>query len=334
MKMGMLSFRVHRSGPWAVILVCGVVAVACEDERFEPREALPEPGPSVVIAGTPAAEADSALLTVREGLQSPESALHDPLADVYLLSNVNGKFTAKDNNGFISRISPDGRVAELKWIEGGEAGVTLHGPAGITISGDTLFVADVDAVRLFGRQTGSPLGEWRVPGAVFLNDLSVGSDGAVYVTDTAIRPTPSGEMEEAGTDAVYRIDRSGSVSPVARDEALQRPNGVIATPEGVLVATFGADEIYRLGSDGNRTRVATLPMGQLDGLLRLPDGSLLVSSWKGKAVYRVGPGGDTTTVLRNATTPAGLGHDAARNRLLVPMVNLNRLVIQPLPGSR
>lgn len=314
------------------LLLLGAVATACGGERSEPREALPEPGPQVIMAGVIGADADSALLTVSEGLQSPESALHDPDADVYLLSNVNGSFTAKDDNGFISRISPDGRVVALKWIEGGEAGVTLHGPTGIAISGDTLFVVDVDAVRLFGRETGAPIATWTVPDAVFLNDLSIGPDGAVYVTDTAIRPNAVGEMVEAGTDAVYRIDRGGAVTPLAKDESLARPNGIIATPDGMLVATFGADEIYRLGPNGSRARVATLPMGQLDGLLPLPDGSLLVSSWRGKAVYRVGPGGDTTTVLRNATTPASLGHDAPRNRLLVPMVSLNRLVVQPLPG--
>ena len=326
MPHALLRRPMHR----ARSLLLFLAVVGCEDREFEPREALPEPGPHVVIAGRTAAASDSLLLGVGEGLSMPETAVHDTLADVYLLSNVNGAFTAKDNNGFIARISPAGRVLEAKWISGGENGVTLHGPAGIALSGDTLFVADVDAVRLFGRKTGSPLGEWPVPAAVFLNGLSVGADGAVYVTDTAIRPAASGEMREDGVDAVYRIERNGRVTALARRQELLRPNGIIATPQGLLVASFGTDSIYRLTADGAQAAYATLPLGQLDGLLRLPDGSLLVASWRGKAVYRVSPGGDTSTVLTNAVTPAGLGYDARRKRLLVPLVQLNRLVMQPL----
>jgi hypothetical protein len=52
------------------------------------------------------------------GFKTPESILHDAVGDVYLVSNINGTPSAKDNNGFISRVSPDGKVQTLKWIEG------------------------------------------------------------------------------------------------------------------------------------------------------------------------------------------------------------------------
>jgi len=35
------------------------------------------------------------------GFDTPESAVHDPVADVYLVSNVNGAPLAKDGNGYI-----------------------------------------------------------------------------------------------------------------------------------------------------------------------------------------------------------------------------------------
>ena len=148
-------------------------------------------------------------ITVAEvGLQTPESVLHDPVADVYIVSNINGSPTDKDNNGFLSRITPDGEVAELKWVEGGRDGVTLHAPKGSAIKGDTLFVADIDTVRMFHRETGAMLGARGVPNATFLNDMTVGPDGTVYVTDMGVRAGAQG-FEPSGTAAVYRFGPDG-----------------------------------------------------------------------------------------------------------------------------
>ena len=131
-------------------------------------------------------------MIIEEGLMGPESALHDVEADLYVVSNVNGQPGAMDGNGFISHIAPDGTIAALRWIDGEAEGVTLNAPKGMDIDGDTLYVADIDTVRLFDRVSGEPLGDWPVEGASFLNDVAIGSDGLVYVTDTGIEFTDSG----------------------------------------------------------------------------------------------------------------------------------------------
>ena len=77
-----------------------------------------------VSEGQAAAPA-SAPTAITDVFQTPESVLYDPVADVYLVSNINGDPTAKDNNGFISRIGPDGTVMAAKWIAGGQGDVTL-----------------------------------------------------------------------------------------------------------------------------------------------------------------------------------------------------------------
>src|SRR5258708_11109132 len=144
--------------------------------------------------------ADTAF-TVRDSFKTPESVLYDVAADVYLVSNINGTPVAKDNNGFIPRVSPDGRVLALRFIEGGKNGATLNAPKGMGIHGDTLFVADIDAVRMFSRTTGAALGARAVPGATFLNDLDVAPDGAVYFSDSGLKP----DFSSSGTHAVYRL---------------------------------------------------------------------------------------------------------------------------------
>ena len=268
---------------------------------------------------------DAPLLTIGKGqLKSPETALWDPQQDVYLVSNINGKLTDIDDNGFISRISPDGKILDLEWIKGKDnPAVVLNGPKGMLLTKRYLVVADVHTVRFFDRNTGDPLHAIPVKGSYMLNDPAVGPDGeTLYVTDTGGKVDPPG--------AVYRLSESGGIT-VAEGKDLERPDGLIAYQDGLLVTPFGkhAKDVYQLGLDGKRRNFASMPAPQLDGLLQLPDGSLLVTSWKGDSVYRL-RGGKPSTVASGIPTPAQIGYDASRQRLLVPVLRENELRIYPL----
>ena len=50
---------------------------------------------------------------------------YDPAHDAYYVSNVNGSVGVKDGNGFITRITADGRVSALHFIQGGRNGIEL-----------------------------------------------------------------------------------------------------------------------------------------------------------------------------------------------------------------
>lgn len=270
-------------------------------------------------------------IVVDGGLMTPESALHDPSADVYLVSNINGNPSAKDGNGFISRVAPDGTIRDLKWIDGAREGVTLNAPKGMALRGNTLLVADIDAIRLFDRASGKPAGHWSIDGATFMNDVAVGADGIVYATDTGI-DLSSGEPKPTGTAAVYRFDASGKPSAVARGEQLQGPNGVLAGTDGLTVVEFMSNRVLRVAPDGTVSPRWNLPHGGLDGAVRLQDGSMLISSWEGNAIYRVDQQGKAEAVVQDVTAPADLGVDAKRGRLLIPQFTENKLRIVPLPG--
>jgi sugar lactone lactonase YvrE len=254
--------------------------------------------------------------------------VHDESADIYLVSNVAGGPSDKDNNGFISRVSPSGEVEELRWISGGVGGVVLHAPKGLTLKGDSLFVADLDSVRIYHRETGESLGARGVPGAALLNDLAVGPDGTVYVTDTGVRITPAG-IEQAESDAIYRFDASGAPVALASGANLQNPNGVMVDETGVIVLPFGGNEVYRLDGSGQRTTLAQMPGGQLDGGVMLPDGTLLISGWEQQSIYRIAPDGTVTTAIDRVDAPADIGYDATRGRLLVPLYNANQIEVIP-----
>jgi len=286
---------------------------------------------SAALGCAPAAEQATAepIIVQDVGFETPESVLHDPVADVYLVANVNGSPVGKDDNGFISRLSPTGAVDSLKWIDGTSADVTLNAPKGLAIRGDTLFVADVDTVRLFHRVSGAPVGAWGVPGATFLNDVAVGPDGTVYVTDSGLQLGDAG-LEPTGTDAVYRFNAAGVPSVVIKGGDLGAPNGVLADAGGLTVVTFGSGEIYVVDPlAGTRTPVAA-PRGQFDGIERMADGSLLVSSWADSSVYRIDPTGGTARVVTGVPSPASIGYDATRDRVLIPIFTGNRVEIRPV----
>lgn len=247
-------------------------------------------------------------------MATPESVLYDEAADRYLVSNINGKPLDVDGNGFISELSPDGKVTKLKWIEGSKK-VKLDAPKGMAIAKGVLYVADIDHVRMFDAKSGAPKGELKIEGATFLNDVSAAPDGRVFVTDSGMKAGTK-DFEPTGTDAVYVIEK-GKAKALAKSTDLGRPNGVLFTDKGVLVNTFGGAEIYRLDDKGAKQDVTKTPNGGLDGLVMAGD-SLLVSSWGGSAVYRGKLGGSFEPVLQSLKAPADIGFDKKRSRVLVP----------------
>lgn len=278
-----------------------------------------------------AAAASDSAISVVDSFKTPESVLYDSAADVYLVSNINGSPLAKDDNGFIARVSPEGRVVALHWIDGASDSVTLNAPKGMAIKGDTIFVADIDAVRLFDRRTGRQLGSRAVRGATFLNDITVGPDGTVYFTDSGLKAGTSG-FASSGTDAVYRFDASGNALAIIRGDSLGRPNGIVVDESGAFVVTFGTGEAYHLDANGQRSSFPKPPHGQLDGIVQVPGGPFYVSSWEDSSVMSVTPPNDMYMMtVHGVASPADIGYDSRRHRLLIPSFLGNRIEIRPLP---
>jgi sugar lactone lactonase YvrE len=256
------------------------------------------------------------VVTFKDDIKTPESVLYDDATDNYLVSNINGKPTDMDNNGFIMKLSADGKVVEKKWIEGGAKAVTLNAPKGMAFMDDKLFVADIDTVRIFDRKTGAPAGEVKVPGATFLNDMTAAPDGThVLVSDTGVK---KGGSEPSGTDAVYSIDKNKKLTTIAKGKDLGQPNGLLATADKTWVVTMGTGELYSLDAHGKKADVQKLPKGMLDGIVGV-GGDLLISSWEGQVVYRGKPGGEFKVAVEDVKSPADIGYDTKRMRLLVPL---------------
>jgi sugar lactone lactonase YvrE len=274
----------------------------------------------------PAAEGPGPV-TLSEGFSTPESVLYDADEDVYYVSNISGAPLEENGQGYISRITAADRNVEARWIDGTSEEVTLNAPKGMAIVGDELWVTDITTVRRFDRQTGASRGEIRIEGAMFLNDLVSAGGNVAYVSDSGLQAAADG-FEPTGSDAVYRIDRDGSVERIAAGENMNRPNGLAVRNSEVWVVTFGANELYRL-DDGEKADVQNLPAGSLDGLILLDDGSVLVSSWEAGAVFR-GREGSFETVIEDVDSPADIGYDTRRDLVLVPHFMDDQVSIHPL----
>jgi sugar lactone lactonase YvrE len=283
-----------------------------------------------------AGNADSAsgasprLVASVENLKNPESVKWDSALGVWFVSNVNGNPNAKDNNGFISRLRRDGTAvdAERNFIAAGRNGVTLNAPKGMAVVGDTLVVADIDAVRMFNARTGAPVASVNLAplGATFLNDVAVGGDGALYITDTGIRISSTGQMSKPGRDRVFKIvGRKPSVA--ITDTALAGPNGITwdrANNRFIVVGNGGKSMVtWKPGS-------APAPLaegpGQFDGVEVLPDGRVLVSSWADSSVY-VERNGTMTKLIGGVASPADIGVDPSRSLVAIPQLMLNQVQV-------
>ncbi|HVS33202.1 MAG TPA: hypothetical protein VMS98_17320 [Thermoanaerobaculia bacterium] len=304
-----------------VLLSLVLIVPACQQST----EQATDTASNTVLADT-APPAPPAPQSLSEGFSTPESVLYDAEQDVYFVSNINGSPVEKDDNGYISRINAETLQVESKWIDGSKAEITLSAPKGMAIVGDELWVTDITSIRKFDRRTGQPRGSTTIPGATFLNDLA--SEGmTAYVSDSGLKAEGSG-FGPTGTDAIWSVT-GNKATRYARGKDLNRPNGLAVVNGTVWVVTFGANELFAI-DNGKKGAVTEMPQGGLDGLALLPDGSVLVSSWEGKAVYRGKPGDTFQAIVENVDSPADIGVDTKRNRLLIPHFMENRVTLHTL----
>ena len=276
-------------------------------------------GDTIVAPSGPATR-----VSATTGFSTPESVRWDAEQGVWFVSNIDGSPTAKDGNGFISRLRSDGAVDSLRFVAGGRDGVTLNAPKGMVIVGDTLWVADIDAVRGFDRHTGAPVANVAVR-ALFLNDIAAGPDGTLYVTDTGIRFDAQGQPNHPGPDRIVAI-RGRTASVAVEGDWLQWPNGITWDPSAArfIVVPFGGKTV--MGWAPGQTRGDSLgagPGGE-DGVEILPDGRVLITSWADSSVFAL-QNGSTTRVVSGVNSPADIGYDPARNLLAIPIFTENRV---------
>ena len=317
------------------LLVLSTV-IACESgarAAAESRPARQASGADGVATGESVSNARFS--QVIGGFQGPESVRYDALQDAFFVSNIAGYGSAKDNNGYISRVSAEDPTSAIVFVQGGANGTTLHAPKGLALAGDTLWVADIDVLRAFDRNTGASLGsiDFTSDGAVMLNDIALAPDGTLRVTDTGILMLPEG-VKHTGPDRIFKVGPGRAVSVVASGAELRQPNGITWDSSGKrwIVVSFDpfVGEIATIAEGDSVRRVVRRGKGRLDGVEVLPDGSILFTSWTDSSLHVIDATGAEKTVVRKVPEPADIGIDSRRNRVAIPLATLGQVQLWTL----
>jgi sugar lactone lactonase YvrE len=202
-------------------------------------------------------------------------------------------------------------------------------------------VCDIDILRGFDRHTGKLLAEvdFTPKHAIQLNDVDVGPDGRLYVTDTGIDMTDKGVIYVGG-DRIYAVGPGGAIATVDSGPQLGRPNGITwdAKRQRWLVVNFEpfSSKLYAMRQGDTARTVLAHGKGKWDGVEALPDGRVVYASWSDSSVHVLSPDGTDTQLVTSAPTPADIGIDTRRMRVAIPVTNLNRLEIWTIPqgGAR
>jgi sugar lactone lactonase YvrE len=267
---------------------------------------------AVAATGAVAGERTATKLWETGGFKNPESAFFDAEAGAVYVSNVNGEGTAKDGNGFISKVSPDGKVVAMDWVTG------LDAPKGLAKVGGKLYVSDIDRLAEIDIASGTVVKRYDAKDAKFLNDVAADAAGNVYVSDMA-------------TNTIWRL--SGETFEVfLADAKLEGPNGLLVEGDTLLVGAWG------VMTDGFATKVPGhlkavsikdktitsrgdgAPTGNLDGLEPFGDGTYLVTDWMAGNVLSMTADGKALELTNLGQGTADLGFDPKTQTAFIPQM--------------
>jgi hypothetical protein len=288
------------------------------------------------LAATVFAQSDPTLTpawSLTTGFASPESAFYDAGVSAIFVSSINGQVLDKDGNGYITRLSPDGRVVAEKWATG------LNAPKGLRSAGGVLYAADIDTVVGFDLESGRQVSRVKIDGAVFLNDLATAPDGTIYVSDsTALK--------------IFEV-RNGKTSVfVEGADVVEQPNGVLVDGSRLILGTIGPAPVPGAARGGGargpapgghlyafdrtsrqRTLVTAQPVGGIDGIELDGRGGLLVTDVLGQRLLRVAKGGDVKVLATFTAGGADFGYIVARRLAIVPFLFSNSVAAYDLTAS-
>ena len=241
-------------------------------------------------------------------LKIPESVLVDDKENCLWVSNIDGASNGKDGKGSISKLSKTGAPINLDWVTG------LNAPKGMAKYKQELYVADLTELVVIDIKKGVIKNKIKVEGSVFLNDMTVDKNGAVFVSDSR-------------TGKVHRIE-NGIVS--IEVENLQGPNGLLSIDDQLLILDRGS--LLSVTPGGAISKIMDGMDPSTDGIERVAPNQYIVSCWNG-IVYYIVAGAQKITLFDTRSekiNSADIGYDAKKKIIYVPTFMKNSVVAYQL----
>jgi hypothetical protein len=288
----------------------------------------------LVGAQTPASDGPTLapIWDLKGDFAAPESAYYHAGSNSIFVSSINGPILDQDGNGYISRLSPDGKVVNAKWVTG------LNGPKGLRSVGNTLWAADIDEVVGMDIASGKITSRVKVDGAMFLNDLATSADGTIYVSDSAL-------------SRIYVV-KEGKTSIFAETaEVVEQPNGLLVDGDRLVLGTIGpggrrgggggggrgpAPSGHLFGFElktGRRAQLTNENVGGIDGIEPDGSGGLLVTDVIGQRLLHVAKSGQVRVLAKFSAGGADFGYIGAKRIAVVPFLFENRVAAYDLTNA-
>lgn len=241
-------------------------------------------------------------------LKVPESVFFSKSGKVLFVANIDGQPGEKDGNGSIGQVALDGKIIQAEWVKG------LNAPKGMTVTGGSLWVADVDRVAEIDIRSGTIKSTVPVEGAEFLNDVTSSPNGTVYVSDSK-------------TGKVYELKNG---KPSLYLEGLKGPNGLLCHDGALYVLDNGT--LLKVSKDKKQEKIAEGLEGGTDGIEPVKGNDFIVSCWSG-VIYYVHSDGKTEKLLdtrEQKINSADIGYDPIQQIVYVPTFWKNNVVAYKL----
>ena len=252
------------------------------------------------------------------GFDKPESAYwHEPSQN-WFISNVAGSPVGKDGNGWLARLDENGKVISEKWVSG------LNAPKGMRAYAGKLYVADIDQLRIIDIAKGELVESVPYEGAQFLNDVAIGADGTVYISDMF-------------TSKIHTW-RGGKAGTFLEGEEIEHPNGILIEGGKLIIAAWGPGLDPATFATTSPGRVLTVDLktkkvtplgsgeriGNLDGMEKRGKNYLATDYMTGK-LYEIFPDGSARLLRDGFVNGADIGLDPARDLLAVPEMGAGKV---------
>ncbi|HEX2934165.1 MAG TPA: hypothetical protein VHO72_02330 [Bacteroidales bacterium] len=240
----------------------------------------------------------SKLWTSKEGNKTPESVLLDTINKVLYVSNIDENPWEKDGKGYITKMTLSGEIITKEWVKG------ISAPKGMGISKGMLYVTNIDELVEIDIKKGSIVKKYTHPKAENLNDITVGSDGTVYISDSK-------------GPCIFQFAK-GKLDVFIESDEVKGTNGIFYENGKLLCGQ--SNRIAALDLKSKTFTTVADNTGSIDGLEAVGDGSYIISDWSGK-IQIIQPGIPNLTILD--TTPlkinaADIEFDPRTKTLYVP----------------
>ena len=291
---------------------------------------------ALVVAQIPASEGPTltSMWDLKGDFAAPESAYYHAASNSIFVSSINGQILDKDGNGYISRVSPDGKVVSAKWVTG------LNAPKGLRSAGNTLWVADIDEVVGMDIASSKITSRVKVEGATFLNDLATAPDGTIYTSDS-------------NGSKIYAVKDGKSSVFVEGATVVEQPNGLLVDGSRLILGTIGPAPTPGAPAPGRgqgaprpaghlfafdlktkqRTQITNESVGGIDGIEPDGSGGLLVTDVIGQRLLHVAKSGQVKVLATFSAGGADFGYIGAKRIAIVPFLFENRLAAYDLTNA-